>query len=63
MRKFLTLIHPYNHLQLELLSECNGIRAHNHLDGKRIGNHLTKLVKLLSFVVSTCLHGAFDCMF
>ena len=44
------------------LSEFNGIRTHNHLVRKRTLNHLAKLAKWLSCVVSTCLHGAFDCM-
>ena len=45
------------------LSECNGTRTHNHLVRKRILNHLAKLAKWLSSVVSTYLYGAFDCMF
>ena len=44
------------------LSDSNGIRTHNHLVRKRTLNHLAKLVKWLSCVVSTYLYGAFDCM-
>ena len=45
------------------LSDCNGTRTNNHLVRKRILNHLAKLAKWLSSVVSTYLYGAFDCMF
>ena len=45
------------------LSHCNGTRTHNHLVRKRTLNHLAKLAKWLSFVVSTYLYGAFDWMF
>ena len=44
------------------LSDSNGIRTHNHLVRKRTLNHLAKLAKWLSCVVSTFLYGAFDCM-
>ena len=44
------------------ISDKKGIQTHNHIVRKRMLNHLAKLVKLLSFVVSTYLHGAFDCM-
>ena len=44
------------------LSDCNGIRTHNHFVRKRTLNHLAKLVKWLSCVVSTYLYGVFDCM-
>ena len=44
------------------LSEGNGIRTHNHLVRKRTLNHLAKLAKWLSCVVSNYLYGAFDCM-
>ena len=36
---------------------------HNYLDGKRMLNHLAKLAKWLSYVLSTYLYGAFDCIF
>ena len=45
------------------LSDSNGIGTHNHLGRKRTLNHLAKLAKWLSCVVSTYLYGAFDCMF
>ena len=45
------------------LSDCNWTRTHNHLVDKRTLNHLAKLAKWLSCVVSTYLYGAFDCMF
>ena len=45
-----------------VLIDCNGIRTHNHLFRKRTLNHLAKLAKWLSYVVSTYLYGAFDCM-
>ena len=45
------------------LSISGGIRTHNYLVRKRILNHLAKLVKWLSCVVSAHLYGAFDCMF
>ena len=40
------------------LSDSNGIRTHNHLVRKRKLNHLAKLVKWLSCVVSAYLYGA-----
>ena len=39
----------------------NRIWTHNHLVHEWTLNHLAKLVKWLSFVVSTYLYGAFDC--
>ena len=45
------------------LSDCNWTRTHNHLVRKRTLNHLAKLAKWLSCVVSTYLYCAFDCMF
>ena len=44
------------------LSDGNRIRTHNRLVRKRTLNHLIKLVKWLSCVVSIYLYGAFDCM-
>ena len=44
------------------LSDSNKIRTHNHLVCKQALNHLAKLAKWLSFVVSTYLYGAFDFM-
>ena len=48
--------------QLDYLSNCNGTRTHNHLVCKRTLNHLAKLAKGFSCVVSTYLYSAFDCM-
>ena len=45
------------------LSDSNRIGTQNHLVHKQILNHLAKLAKWLScVVVSSYLHGAFDCM-
>ena len=40
------------------LSYCNGALTHNHLVRKQTLNHLAKLAKWLSCVVSTYLYGA-----
>ena len=45
------------------LSDCKWTWTHNHLVHKRTLNHLAKLAKWLSCVVSIYLYGAFDCMF
>ena len=45
------------------LSECNWTRIQNHLVLKRTLNHLVKLAKWLSCVLSNYLYGAFECMF
>ena len=44
------------------LSDSNEIQTHNHLVRKWTLNHLAKLAKWLSCVVSTYLYDAFDCM-
>ena len=44
------------------LSSSNDIRTHNHLVRKQTLNHLAKLAKWLSCVVSTYLYDAIDCM-
>ena len=44
-------------------TDCNWTRTQNHLVLKRTLNHLAKLAKWLSYVLSTYLYGAFDCMF
>ena len=44
------------------LNDTNGIGAHNHLIHKRALNHLAKMAKWLSCVVSIYLYGAFGCM-
>ena len=45
------------------LSDCSKTETHNHLLRKRTLNHLAKLAKRLSCVVSTYLSGAFDSIF
>ena len=47
---------------LKTRHSSNGTRIHNHLVRKRTINHLAKLAKWLSCVVSTNLYGSFDCM-
>ena len=42
------------------LSDSNGIRTHNYVVRKRTLNHLVKLAKWLSCVVSAYLYGAFE---
>ena len=44
------------------ISDSNVIWTYNHLVRKRTLDHLPKLVKWLSCVVSTYLYGAFDCI-
>ena len=46
---------------LEFL-DCNRTQTHNHLVYKLTLNHLAKLAKWLSCVVSTYLYSGFDCM-
>ena len=53
---------PYKMVKHTQTSDRNGIRTHNRLVRKRTLNHLAKLAKRLSCVVSTYLYGAFDCM-
>ena len=45
------------------LSDCNATRIYHHLVRKRALDHLAKLAKGLSCVVSTYLYNAFDCVF
>ena len=45
------------------LSDCNWTQTHNHLVPKLRLNHLAKLAKWLSCVVSTYLFSAFENMF
>ena len=47
---------------MTLNKHCNWTRTHNHLVHKRTLNPLAKLAKWLGCVVSTYLHGAFECM-
>ena len=42
------------------LAYCNWTQTHNHLVHKQTLNHLAKLAKWLSYVVSTYLYSAFD---
>ena len=51
-----------NRRNIWTLIDCNGTRTHNHLVHKLTLNHLAKLVKWLSCVVSTYLHSIFDCL-
>ena len=44
------------------LSDSSGIQTQNQLVCEQTLNHLTKLAKWLSYVVSTYMYGAFDCM-
>ena len=44
------------------LSDSNEIQNYNHINHKQPLNHLAKLAKSLTCVVSTYLFGAFDCM-
>ena len=44
-------------------SGSNGIRTQNHLVRKQTLNHLAKLAKQLSCVVSTYMYGACGCVF
>ena len=44
------------------VSDCNWTRTHNYLVHKRTLNHLAKLIKWLSCVVSTYLYGVVECM-
>ena len=45
------------------LKDCNWTWTYNHSVHKQTLNHLAKLAKWFSSVVSTYLYGAFDCMF
>ena len=45
------------------LSDWNWTQTHNHIVCKRILNHLAKLAKWLSSIMSTYLYGAFNFMF
>ena len=45
------------------LSNCNGTLTHNHLLRQQTLTHLAKLTKWLTWVASTYLYGAINCMF
>ena len=49
--------------EIWISSDWNWTRTKNHLVLKQTLNHLPKLTKGLSCVLSTYLYGAFDCMF
>ena len=53
---------PRDRRHIWSLSDNNVIRTQNHLVCKLTLNHLTKLAKWLSCVISTYLYSAFDCM-
>ena len=52
-----------NRRDILILNDYNGTRTHNHLVCKQTLNHLAKLTKWLSWVLSTYLYDAFDYMF
>ena len=57
----------YAHVERDLnmnehLSNSNGIRTYSHLLRKRTLSHLAKPTEWLSWVVSTYLYRAFDCI-
>ena len=52
-----------NRRDIGSLSDCNGTRIHNDLVRRGTLNHLAKLKEWVSWIVSTDLYGAFDCMF
>ena len=54
---------PRNRRDMWNWSYCNGARTHNHLVHKGTLNHLAKLTKSFSWIVSPYLYGAFDSMF
>ena len=61
--KYVYEYHHQNMMMIFYWSGRNGTRTHNHLVRKRTLNHLAKLAKSLSCVVSIYLYGAFDSMF
>ena len=62
---FLTVVFflPQSRRKIWSLSDCNWTRTHYQLVHKQTLNLLAKLAKWLSYVVSTYLYTAFDCMF
>ena len=52
-----------NWQKITFSNDCNWTRTQSHLVHIRTLNHLAKLAKWLSCVLSTYLYGAFDCMF
>ena len=59
----LQLIQVSLHFKTSCWNDCNWARTQNHLVLKRTINHLAKLAKWLSCLLSIYLYGAFDCMF
>ena len=62
-REYLNKKLRYVFLTKKILSACNWTRTQNHVVLKRTLNHLAKLAKWVSCVLSTYLCDAFDCMF
>ena len=52
----------WNRRDIWSLNDCSGTWTNNHLVRKRTLNHLPKLTRWLSCVVSTYLYVAFDCI-
>ena len=52
-------LHAQSRREIWSLSDCNWTRSHNHLVCKRTLNHLAKLAKWLSRVVSTTIECGF----
>ena len=50
-------------MRLQIFSDWKETRTHNYLVCKRTANHLAKLAKWLSYVVSTYLYDPLDYMF
>ena len=53
----------HNRCDIWILSGCNETRTHNRFVRERTLHHLAKLTKWLSWVVSTYLYAAFNCIF
>ena len=62
MSECLSELLAQNRRDILSLSKRNDMRKHNHIVLKKTFNHLDRLTKWLSCVVSTFLFGAFDCM-
>ena len=52
----------FGNIQTRPWIDCNWTRTQNHLVLKRTLDHLAKLAKWLSCVLSAYLYGAFDCV-
>ena len=62
-RRFGSLYDVVPIFEMIIRNDCNWTRTQNHLVHKRTLNHLAKLTKWLSCVLSTYLYGVFDCIF